>query len=154
MKLKIKITGPNVHNVGYRPCLTELAMRLALRGFEVYNDDEDGQQAVIAMIEGDEQRTTKFYDSAMKERPALATVNNVRYEDYTGDVMPLWQFASINTASQMNKAIPILLAVKENTDEIKEDVKGMREDIQPGYGTHFRQVQADVKAIKERLGMS
>ena len=90
----------------------------------------------------------------MKERPTLVTVDNVRYEDYTGDVMPLWQFASINTASQMNKAIPILLAVKENTDEIKEDIKGMREDIQPGYATHFRQVQADVKAIKERLGMS
>jgi hypothetical protein len=49
-------------------------MRLALRGFGVYNDDEDGQQAVIALIEGDEQRTrtTKFYDSAMKERPILA----------------------------------------------------------------------------------
>ena len=39
-------------------------------------------------------------------------------------------------------------------DVIKEDVKGMREDIQPGYATNFRQVQADVKAIKERLGMS
>ena len=154
MKLKIKITGPNVHNVGYRPCLTELAMRLALRGFEVYNDDEEGQQTVIALIEGDEQRTTKFYNSAMKERPPLATVDNVRSEDYTGDVMPLWQFASINTASQMNKAIPILLAVQKNTDVIKEDVKGIREDIQPGYATNFRQVQADVKAIKERLGMS
>ena len=72
MKLKITITGPSVHNVGYRPCLTEIAMRLALRGFEVYNDDEDGQQAVIALGEGDEQRTTKFYNSAMLERPALA----------------------------------------------------------------------------------
>ena len=38
-------TGPR-HDVGYRPCLTELAMRLALRGFEVYNDDEEGQQTV------------------------------------------------------------------------------------------------------------
>ncbi len=154
MKLKIKITGPNVHNVGYRPCLTELAMRLALRGFEVYNDDEEGQQTVIALIEGDEQRTTKFYNSAMKERPPLATVDSVRSEDYAGDVMPLWQFASINTASQMNKAIPILLAVQKNTDVIKEDVKGIREDIQPGYASNFKQVQADVKAIKERLGMS
>jgi hypothetical protein len=52
-------------------------MRMALRGFEVYNDDEDGQQAVIALIEVDEQRTTKFYDSAMKERPTLATLDNV-----------------------------------------------------------------------------
>jgi hypothetical protein len=35
-----------------------------------------------------------------------------------------------------------------------EEIKGMREDIQPGYATNFRQVQTDVKAIKERLGMS
>ena len=172
MKLKVKITGPKVHDVGYRPYLTELAMRLALRGFEVYNDDDDeaGQQAVIALVEGDEQRIAKFYNSAMKERPLLATVDNVKSEDFTDDITPLWQFASINTASQMNKAIPLLLAVKDNTDatleEIKavrkntdtipqvlEEIKGMREDIQPGYGMHFRQVQSDVQAIKERLGM-
>jgi hydrogenase maturation factor HypF (carbamoyltransferase family) len=152
MKLKITITGPSVHNVGYRPCLTEIAVRLALRGFEVYNDDEDGQQAVIALVEGDEQRTTKFYNSTMLERPALAKADNVRSEDYNGDVMPLWQFASINTASQMNKAIPILMAVQENIYKIKEDTSGMREDI-PGYVMQFRQMQADVKAIKERLGM-
>ena len=56
---------------------------------------------VVALIEGDEQRTTttKFYNSAMKERPPFATVDNVRSQDYIGDVMPLWQFASINTAS-------------------------------------------------------
>jgi acylphosphatase len=184
MKLKIKITGPKVHDVGYRPYLTELAMRLALRGFEVYNDDEEGQQVVIALVEGDEQRIAKFYNSAMKERPQLAAVDNVKSEDFADDITPLWQFASINTASQMNKAIPLLLAVKDNTDgtleeikavrkttdatleEIKavrkntdaiphvlEEIKGMREDIQPGYGMHFRQVQSDVRAIKERLGM-
>jgi acylphosphatase len=204
MKLKIKITGPKVHDVGYRPCLTELAMRLALRGFEVYNDDEDEQQMVVVLVEGDEQRITKFYNSAMKERPQLARVDDVRSEDYPGDVMPMWQFASINTASQMNKAIPLLMAVKANTDAIPqikantdaipqiksntdaipqikantdaipqikantdaiplmkantdaiplvlEEIKGLREDIQPGYN---RQVQKDIRAIKERLGMS
>ncbi len=154
MKLKITITGPKVHDVGYRPCLTELAMRLALRGFEVYNDDEDEQQMVVVLVEGDEQRITKFFNSAMKERPQLARVDDVRSEDYHGDVMPTWQFASINTASQMNKAIPLLMAVKANTDAIPlvlEEIKGLREDIQPGYN---RQVQKDIRAIKERLGMS
>ncbi len=120
MKLKITITGPKVHDVGYRPCLAEIAMRLALRGFEVYNDDDDGQQAVIALVEGDEQRIMKFHNSAILVRPALAKADNVRSEDFNGDVMPLWQFASINTASQMNKAIPILMAVQENTDKIKK----------------------------------
>jgi uncharacterized protein YoxC len=87
----------------------------------------------------------------------------------------------------MNKAIPLLLAVKENTDKIPEmshdlkavrlntdiipeirddlkvinrnteatldEIKGLREDIQAGYATNFRQIQADVRAIKDRLVM-
>ena len=60
------------------------------------------------------------------------------------------------SALQLNKAIPVLLGIRDNTraaPQILEEIKGMREDIQPGYATHFRQVQSDVKAIKERLGM-
>jgi hypothetical protein len=75
----------------------------------------------------------------------------VRYGDYTGDVMRLWQFASINTASQMSKTIPILLAVKENTDEIKEDVKGMREDIQ-GIWNPFQASAGGCQGDKRTLG--
>ena len=146
MKLKIKIAGPKVHDVGYRPYLTELAISLALRGFEVYNDDEDGQQVVVALIEGDEQRITKFYNSTKTERPTLAKVDNVKSEDYAGDVMPSWHYAAMNTSSQMNKAIPLLL-------DMRDDLKALREDIQPGFAMQFRQVQSDVKAIKERLGM-
>jgi hypothetical protein len=41
--------------------------------------------------------------------------------------MTLWQFASISTATQMDKAIPLLLAVKENTDIIPE----IRDDLKP-----------------------
>lgn len=116
MKLKITITGLKVHDVGYRPYLTELAMRLALRGFEVYNDEEDGRQAVIALVEADEQNIKRFYNSAMKDRPQLAKVDNIKSEDYSGEIMPLWQFASISTASQMNKAIPVLLKIQDNTN--------------------------------------
>ncbi len=46
MKLRITITGPKVHDVGYRPWLVELAMSMGLKGFDVYNDEEDGQQMV------------------------------------------------------------------------------------------------------------
>jgi acylphosphatase len=172
MKLKITITGSKVQGVGYRPYLAELAMRLALRGFEVYNDDN----MVVVLLESDEQRVKKFLEIASKEKPLLAVVDKVVSEDYTGDVMPLWQFASINTATQMNKAIPILLAVEKNTDlipqiakntdmipqiakntdtipQIHEEIKGLRDDIQLGLAVQFRQVQADIRAIKDRLGM-
>jgi hydrogenase maturation factor HypF (carbamoyltransferase family) len=143
MKLKITITGPKVQGVGYRPYLAELAMRLALRGFEVFNE---GDNAVVALLESDDQRTKEFFKRATLERPSLALVDTVKSEEYVGRVMPLWQFASINSATQMNKAIPILL-------EMREDIKGLREDIQPGLAQQLGQVQADVKAIKARLGM-
>ena len=170
MKLKVTITGPQVHNVGYRPYLAELAMRLALRGFEVYNDEVNEKQAVIVLAEGDEQRIMRLYNLAMKERPQLAKVDNIKSEEYTGDVTPLWQFANINSATQMNKAIPILLemkddlkemkgdikAVKQNTDAIPhvlEEMKGIRDELQPGFSMQFRQMQKDIESIKERLGM-
>jgi hypothetical protein len=41
----------------------------------------------------------------------------------------------------------------KTTDATHEEIKCLREDIQPGYSSNFRQVQADVRAIKERLGM-
>ena len=187
MKLKVKITGPKVHDVGYRPFLTEIAMSLALRGFEVYNDEEEGRQVVVALVEGDEPRISKFSKAANMQCPQIAIVDVAKSEDYAGEVMPMWQFASISTATQMNKAIPLLLAVKENTDIIPEmrddlkavrkntdlvpemrddlkatkkitkasldEIKGLREDIQPGYAMNLRQVQADVRAIKDRLKM-
>ncbi len=39
------------------------------------------------------------------------------------------------------------------TPQILEEIKEMREDIKPGYGMSMRQVQSDIKAIKEQLGM-
>jgi hypothetical protein len=43
-----------------------------------------------------------------------------------------------------------LKAVRKTSDLTLDEIKGMREDIEPGYA---RQMQADVRAIKERLGM-
>jgi hypothetical protein len=104
------------------------------------------------------------------KKPEHAEVSNITCVDYEGDVMRTGEYAQVCSAQQLNKAIPLLLdirddlkAVRKNTDAIPrleantnlvlEEIKGMREDIQPGYATHFRQVQSDVKAIKERLGM-
>jgi len=152
-----------VHDVGYRPYLSELALSMALRGFEVFNDELNDQQSVVALIEGDETRVNRFRKMANSTKPPLASVERVLEEDYNGEIMPAWQFASIGTFSQMNKAIPLLLEmrddikeVRRNTDTIPlvlEEVRGIREDIQPGYASNFRQMQTDIRAIKDRLGM-
>lgn len=177
MKLKITICGLKVHEVGYRPNLTELAFSLCLKGFEVFNDELNDQQSVVSLIEGDEARVNRFRKIATSTQPPLARVESVLAEDYAGEIMPAWQFASIGTFSQMNKAIPLLLEMRDDIKEMKGDIKEMkedvkevrkntdniplvleevraiREDIQPGYATNFRQMQTDIRAIKERRGM-
>jgi NAD/NADP transhydrogenase beta subunit len=46
-----------------------------------------------------------------------------------------------------------LKAVRKESDMTLNEIKGMREDIQPGYGMTLGQVQSEIRAIKERLGM-
>ena len=195
MKLKIKIVGSKVHDVGYRVFLLKHAMNLALPGLSTYNWEENGQQEVIALVEGDEARITAFLRTVEKNKPEPAEVSKVTFEDYDGDVGRTSEVAMLFSFVQLDKAIPLLLdmrddlkavrkntdmipqisedikAVRKNTDtipQISEDIKavrkttdatldeikGMREDIQPGYAMQFRQMQADVRVIKDRLGIA
>jgi acylphosphatase len=170
MKLKIKITGPKVHDVGYRYFLMSNAIDLGLKGFHARNRMSGEVQEVIALVEGDEEAIADFGKLAETRRPEHAEVLNVAFEDYEGEIMRTGEYAQVCSTIQLNKAIPVLLDIRDNTrntlDEIKavrkntdtipqvlEEIRGLREDIQPGYGMTFRQVQADIRAIKERLGM-
>ena len=208
MKLKVKIAGPKVHDVGYRVFLLKNAMNQALPGLSTYNWEENGQQEVVVLAEGDEARITAFLQAVKKKKkPELAEVSKVTFEDYDGEVGRISEVAMFCTFVQLDKAIPLLQdirddikavrkttdetlseikavrkttdktlseikAVRENTEmipqisedikevrkntdtipQVLEEIKGMREDIQPGYALQFGQVQADVRAMKERLG--
>ena len=125
-------------------------------------------------MEEDEARTAAFRQMVEKNKPELAEVSKVTSEDYNGEVGRASEVAMFCSFVQLDKAIPLLLdmrddlkavrktgdetlneikAVRKTTDATLDEIKGMREDIQPGYATNFRQVQADIRAIKERLGM-
>ncbi len=170
MKLKIIISGPRVHDVGYRVFLLKQAMNLALPGLSTYNWDENGHQEVVALVEGDEARIAAFQQMVEKNKPELVEVSKVTFEEYSGEVGRTSEVAMYCSFVQLDKAIPLLLdmrddmkemkgdmkAVRKNTEatpQILEETKGLREDIQPGYAMQFRQVFEDIRAIKERLGM-
>jgi acylphosphatase len=153
MKLKIKITGPKVHDVGYRYFLMSMAMSNRIRMFEAHNIEGN---EVLAFAEGDEEAIKAFRVQAETKRPVRSEVSSIVFEDYKGDVMKIGEFAQFCSIVQLNKAIPVLLEIRDNTavtPQILEEIKAMREDIQPGYGMTLRQVQTDIRAIKERLGM-
>ena len=181
MKLKIKVTGPKVHDVGYRVFMLKHAMNVALPGLSTYNWDEDGQQEVIALVEGDEARIKAFQKAIEKSKPELAEVSKITSEPYDSEVGRTSEVAMLCSFVQLDKAIPLLLdmrddlkemksdikavrktteatleetkAIRKTTDTALEEIKGLREDIQPGYSTSFRQMQADIKAIKGQIGM-
>ena len=157
MKLKIKIAGLKVHDVGYRYFLMSNAIDLGLKGFHARNRMNGEKQEVLALVEGDEEEIADFKELVETRKPELSEVSSIVFEDYGGDVMRVGDYAQVCTALQMNKAIPLLLKIQNNTGatpHILEELKGLREDIQPGYATNFRQMQTDIRAIKDRLGMS
>ena len=163
MKIKITIIGPRVHDVGYRVFLMKHAMNLALPGLSTYKWDENGPQEVIALVEGDEARIAAFRHLVEKNKPELAEVSKVTFEDYNGEVGRTSEVAIFCSFVLLDKAIPLLLDVRDDLKEMKSDMKAVRkntdaipqvlEDL-PGYATNFRQMQADIRSIKERLGMS
>ncbi len=114
-------------------------------------------------------RIAAFRQTVEKNKPELAEVSKVTCEEYNGEVGRTSDVAMYCSFVQLDKAIPLLLdmrddmkemkgdmkAVRKNTEatpQILEETKGLREDIQPGYA-----IQAGVgrhSSHKERLGMS
>ena len=111
MKLKAKIVGPKVQDVGYRYFLMSMAMSNRIRMFEAHNIESN---EVWAFVDGDDEAVKVFRAQAEIKRPAKAEVSGIFFD---------------------------------------EEIKGLREDVQPGYSTNFRQLQVDVRAIKQQLGM-
>ena len=152
MKLKVIITGPKVHDVGFRYFLMSNAIDLGLNGFRARNGMNGKEQEVIALVEGDEGSIADFRRLIEVQKPERSEISNIVFKDYEGDVMRAGEYAQICTALQLNKAIPILLKIQDNTNatpQILEEVKGLREDLQPGFAMQFHQVQSDVRALMD-----
>lgn len=60
MKLKIKITGPKVPDVGYRYFLMNNAIDMGLKGFHASNRTGEKEPEVIALVEGDDETIADF----------------------------------------------------------------------------------------------
>lgn len=177
MKLKIKIAGPKIHDVGYRYFLMSMAIDMGLKGFHARNKMGEKEPEVIVLVEGDDESIADFKKMVETRKPERSQVSSIAFEDYEGDVMKTESYAQICSSIQLNKAISVLLDIRSSingmnssindmkasldevrkntaaTPQILEEIKEMREDIKPGYGMSMRQVQSDIKAIKEQLGM-
>ncbi|MDQ1282724.1 MAG: hypothetical protein QG666_513 [Euryarchaeota archaeon] len=148
MKLKIKIVGPKVHDVGYRVFLLKHAMNMALPGLSTYNWDEDGHQEVIVLVDGDEARIRAFLKTIEKNKPELAEVSDVTHEPYDGDIGRTSEVAMFCSFVQLDKAISLLLDMRDDLKEVKVDIKEMKGDIKE-MKEDINEVKADTKAVRK-----
>jgi len=175
MKLKIKIAGSKVHGVGYRPWLTDAAMDAGLLGFYAANRTENKNPVVIVLAEGDEESISLFEETVRSDKPQFAIVDRIVVEDHSGDVMSLDKYAAMNTSSQMNKAIPLLLSMNNKMDQMldkqdqmldkqdqmlgKQDetiseIRDLRDDLVKHSNTErLTRMEKDIRVIKSKIGI-
>ena len=150
MKLKIIITGSKVHDVGYRVMLVNKTLSLGINNFNVFNTFLQGNPAVIAVIEGDEDALGEFKDYMNNFMPEGSRVDNISFEDYRGAVPPIERVMQAFQMEQWGKGIPILLKMLDKQDCVIERqdttigiLKSVKEDT-----TNILPMKDDTSEIK------
>jgi acylphosphatase len=172
MKLKAKIAGRKVHDVGYRVFMLDRAQELRLRGFEAQNRKENGGQLVLVFMEGDEHQIAELKGFIEKETPPDAEVSSIVFEDYPGLVMDINSFHQRTNTQQLNNGINALLRidkkqdvmigkqdiiiavleeVKEDTSDIRNDISALRKDASETLYEKYEQLSREIAEIKTTL---
>ena len=132
MKLKITITG-KVHDVGYRLHLLNLADTLFIERFDARNVLLNGKQAVVVLVEGEEETLKEFVELVKTSKPEKAVVEEIKVEEFKGKVRTIDSYRSALMAEQLNKIVQVGLKMLEKQDEtiakIGESTKILSEKI-------------------------
>ena len=129
MPIKITITG-KVHDVGYRLFLLEEADYLFIPYFDVRNVRINGKEALVVLVDGDEEQLKEFVEFVKTNKPEKAVVEEIRIEEYGGRVRDIERFrASFNTA-QLSKIVQVGLKMLEKQDLMlqKQDLMLEKQD--------------------------
>ncbi len=119
MKLKITIFG-KVHDVGYRLFLLNQADSLLINRFDARNVIIDGRQALIVLIEGDEEKIGEFVEFVKSEKPEKAVVEEVKVEEYGGAIRTIDGYRNSLMLEQLSKIVQVGLNMLEKQDKMLE----------------------------------
>jgi acylphosphatase len=149
-KLKVKITGSRVHDVGYRVFLVNKALSLGINNFNTFNTHLNGTQAVIAVIEADDEVIEELKNFVTRFTPKEAVVENVSFEEYGNSVPPIERVMQAFQMEQWGKGIPILLQMLEKQDTTVQILERISGDMSDTKSTLSR-IEIDVKDTKFSL---
>jgi len=115
-KIKVKIIGRKVHDVGYRVLLVNKALSLGVDNFNAFNTYLDGVPAVIVVIEANDEAIEEFKNFVISTRPEKSVVDDVSFEEYKNSVPPVERVLQSFQMEQWGKGIPILLQIVDKLD--------------------------------------
>lgn len=129
MKVKITITG-KVHNVGYRLFLLNQADSLLLQRFDARNVFINGKEALIILVEGEEDQVKEFVEFVKKEKPEKAIVEEIKVEEYKGIIRTIDSYRNSLMLEQLNKIVQVGLNMLEKQDLMleKQDLMLKKQD--------------------------
>jgi len=155
MKAKeIKITG-KVHDVGYRLFLLSEAERLFIEKFDARNVIINGEEHLIVLIEGAEEKISGLVKFAESNYPPEASVESVEVKDYGEEVRSIDSFRQSLMVFQLTKIAQVgvgMLGKQDKTIEILESAKGDTSKIIENQDLMIEKQDETVKVIKEAGG--
>jgi len=179
MKRRIIITGPRVHDVGYRPFLLEYALVNGFTHFFAINVLSDGKQQVVITLDEKEEAISSFISYISSKRPDFAEVSDIRSEEFEGEVAQTGIYLQDLQFEQLCKGIPAILRIEKSQQEMislqkvmldkqdqmfeKQDhmvhlqqdtvdeIKGLRKDSANYLDREFTEIKKKLTAIENAL---
>jgi len=118
IKRKFSIIGPKVHGVGYRVLLISIALELDVERMRVFNAFVGDQEAVIAILEGEEDQLNSFSNLIRERIPKEARISSITEEPYEGRVPLIDRTMAAFQMEHWGRAIPILLDMKNSIEQV------------------------------------
>jgi acylphosphatase len=172
MKQRIIISGPRVHDVGYRPFLLHYAQMNGFTHFFAMNILSKNEQQVHVTLEEKNETIEKFITYLSASKPDLAEISNITSEKFDGEVVPIGTYLQDLQFEQLCKGIPAILRIEESQKEMvslqkimldKQDqmihlqqdtvdeVKGLRRDSASYLEKEFSEIKKKLIAIETAL---
>lgn len=144
---EIRIKG-KVHDVGYRLFLLSEAERLFIEKFDARNVLVDGEQHLIVLVGGAEEKINRFVEFAESNYPPEASVESIEVKEYGEEVRSIDSFRQSLMVFQLTKIAQAgvgMLGKQDRTIEILESVKMDTSKM-------LKKQDETIKAIKEESG--
>jgi acylphosphatase len=178
MKIKTKIIGNKVHDVGYRVFLLRKALELGVERFNAYNTKENGVQVLISFLDVDNDQILTFKDYVRNNKPENAEVSDIIFEDYVGYVIGIVDYMHLIQVEQLSKGIPAILSIDRKQDrmlekqdqmlekqdqmlekqdqtrtEISSEIRELRRDLRSYLDEKLLKIENDIFQIKAKIGL-